>query len=84
MYHIGHIMAYNPKNKLRSFRRILTIYNEVKQEDIPDTFIVRKIFPKHHIFISYRTWMTIKGMKPSELQYDDDKEVSDPNQLSLF
>ncbi|WP_107039948.1 hypothetical protein [Brumimicrobium mesophilum] len=77
-------MAYNPKNKLKAFRRILQIYSEVKQEDIPDTFIVQKVFPKHHIYISYRTWMTIKGMKPSELQYEGDKDFVDPNQLSLF
>jgi len=77
-------MAYNPKNKLRAFRRILAIYSEVKQEDIPDTFIVAKVFPKHHIYISLRTWMTIKHLDPAELQYEGDKDFVDPNQLQLF
>ena len=70
-------MAYNKKNKLRNWRRIVEVYEEVKQDDIPDTFIVAKIFPKYNIFISIRTWVTIKGMKPSELDPEKD-------QLSLF
>ena len=70
-------MAYNSKNKHRQYLRIIEIYKAHKQEDIPDTFIVSKIFPKHNIFISYRTWNNIKGMKPSDLRAKD-------NQLSLF
>lgn len=49
------------------FKHILNVYQEVKQEDIPDTYIVSKVFPKYNIFISYRKRMHIKGMKPSEL-----------------
>ena len=68
-------MAYNSKNKKRQYRYIIDVYKQHKQDDIPDTFIVEKVFPKHNIFISYRTWNTIKGLKPSVLQN---------NQLSLF
>jgi hypothetical protein len=69
-------MAYNSNNKLRQFKHILDVYQAVKQEDIPDTFIVSKVFPKHNIFICYRKWMYIKGMKPSDL--------NPTNQMSLF
>lgn len=58
-------------------RYILSIYNKYKQEDIPDTRIVRNIFPRYGIFISYRQWMNIKGLRPS--QYDKSRM-----QLSLF
>lgn len=68
-------MAYNSTNKLKSFQHIIDEYNAIKQEDIPDTFIIKKEFPKKGIFISYRKWMYIKGMKPSDL---------DHNQLTLF
>lgn len=51
------------------------VYKSVKETDVPDTRILRSHFPKHGIFISYRQWMNIKGMKPSEY-----KQV----QLSLF
>jgi len=68
-------MAYTPRNKLKKFKYIIDVYNQVKQEDIPDTRIVANIFPKYGIFISRATWVKIKGMKPSEL--------SQP-QLSLF
>lgn len=59
-------MAYNRANRLKSVRRIIEIYNEVKKPELPDTQIVRIYFPQHQIFISYRTWMTIKNMKRSE------------------
>jgi hypothetical protein len=62
-------------NKKKQYRRILDVYKEHKQSDVPDTFIVRVIFPRHHIYISYVQWMRIKGRKPSEIQ--------EP-QLSLF
>ena len=39
-------MAYNRNNKLKEFNHILQVYKEVKQDDIPDTFIITKIFPK--------------------------------------
>lgn len=61
-------MAYNKANKIEQYRRILEVYNQVKQTDIPDTQIIRHTFPKYGIFISYRTFVTIKGMKPSELK----------------
>ena len=69
-------MAYNQRNKLKQYQRIIDIYNEIKQPDIPDTQIISKELPKHNVFISYRTWMSIKGMKPSELDYD--------GQLAMF
>ena len=65
-------MAYNRKNKAKEFKRILQIYTEVKQEDITDTYIVRVVFPKHGIYISYRKWMSVKGLKPSELKEMED------------
>lgn len=69
-------MAYNPRNKHRHYRYIVDVYSQLKQEDITDSFIIRVEFPKRGIFISYRTWMNIKGKKPSELNND--------NQLALF
>ena len=63
------------KNKKRQYRYIINIYDANKEEDIPDTFIVRRIFPKHGIFISYRQWSRIKHM-------DTERYIS--NQLSLF
>ena len=69
-------MAYNQNNKNKRSMYILDVYKSVKQQDIPDTYILRNIFPKHGIFISYKTWMQIKGAKPSQL--------APPNQLSLF
>jgi hypothetical protein len=68
-------MAYNNNNKNAQRRYILEVYNRIKQDDIPDTQIVRHKFKEHGIFISRRTWVTLKGMKPSELNSD---------QLSLF
>ena len=55
-------MAYNNKNYIKRARFIISVYNEVKNPDIPDTKIVNRIFPKHGINISYRQWMNIKGM----------------------
>lgn len=77
-------MAYNPRNKLKKYKRIIAVYNEVKQEDIPDTYIVKNIFPKYNIFISYRNWVHIKGLKPSELEYDEGNNNQSSNQLSMF
>lgn len=54
-------MAYNGLNKEKQNKHILDVYNSVKHHDVPDTFIVRNIFPKHNIFISYRTWIGIKN-----------------------
>jgi hypothetical protein len=71
-------MAYNSKNKNRERRHIIEVYNKYKQEDIPDTYIVRHKFKEHGIFISLRTWVSIKGMKPSELAEPNN------NQTTLF
>lgn len=54
-------MAYNKKNYYKKCLRIIEIYKAHKFEDVPDTRIVARVFPKHHINISYRTWMNIKG-----------------------
>lgn len=59
-------MAYNRSNKQKEINHIINVYQQVKQPDIPDTFILRNIFPKHNIFISLRTWVNYKGLKPSE------------------
>lgn len=56
-------MAYNSNNYYKKIKRIIQVYNEAKTPDIPDTFIVSKVFPKHDINISYRQWMNIKGMR---------------------
>ncbi|MCT3661062.1 hypothetical protein [Elizabethkingia anophelis] len=55
-------MAYNNKNYIKKARYIIDIYNEYKHADVPDTRIVRNIFPKYNIYLSYRQWMNIKGM----------------------
>ncbi|ADY51530.1 hypothetical protein Pedsa_0958 [Pseudopedobacter saltans DSM 12145] len=67
-------MAYHRTNYLKKVSHIMAVYQEVKEPDIPDTKIVAKVFPKHNIYISYRQWMNLKGLKPSEYK----------NQLSLF
>lgn len=55
-------MAYNNKNYIKKARYIIDVYNAHKHADVPDTRIVRNIFPKHNIYLSYRQWMNIKGM----------------------
>lgn len=77
-------MAYNKHNKLKRWKYIAEVYMKEKQEDIPDTFIVANVFPKYKIFISLRTWMTIKGMKPSEFETGQTEMFEDPNQTSMF
>lgn len=54
-------MAYNKNNYYKKCLRIIEVYNAHKHEDVPDTRIVKHIFPKFHINISYRQWMNIKG-----------------------
>lgn len=68
-------MAYNSNNKKAQYRYIIELYKSIKQEDIPDTQIIRHKFREKGIFISYRTWMNIKSKKPSELN---------DGQLTLF
>lgn len=60
-------MAYNNTNHLRKTRFIVDTYVSIKNEDIPDTYILKNEFPKHGIYISYRTWMNIKNMKNNQL-----------------
>ena len=66
-------MAYTRNNYIKHVRYIVGIYNSIKEYDKPDTFIVNHIFPKHNIFISYRTWMNIKNMKRSDMTPDPAK-----------
>ena len=54
-------MAYNGDNHLKKVEEIIAVYQEVKEYDIPDTFVVKKLFPKRGIYISYRTWHNIKS-----------------------
>lgn len=54
-------MAYNRNNHLKKIRYAVGVYNEHKHDDLPDTYIIRVIFPKHNIHIAYRTWMNWKG-----------------------
>lgn len=60
-------MAYNPTNRIRNINKIIAVYAEHKQYDVPDTRIVKNIFPKHGIHISYRSWMNIKNMRQKNL-----------------
>jgi hypothetical protein len=68
-------MAYNRNNYLKRARYIIGVYNDAKNPDIPDTQIVRNIFPKHNIHLSYRQWMNLKGLQIPKSQ---------TNQLNLF
>lgn len=68
-------MAYHRRNYLKKVEHIMQVYRDAKERDVPDTRILRTVFPENKIYISYRQWMNIKGMKPSEYQQ---------NQLSLF
>ncbi|TDX86194.1 hypothetical protein [Epilithonimonas xixisoli] len=54
-------MAYNRNNQIKRLQYIISVYQQYKHSDVPDTHILRIHFPKHHIFISYRQWMNIKG-----------------------
>lgn len=71
-------MAYTRHNYIKWIRSVVAIYNQHKEYDVPDTQIVRNVFPKHNIFISYRTWMSIKGTPLTAAQ------ATNENQLSLF
>ena len=71
-------MEYNSTNYFKKAREIVAVYKLVKTDDIPDTHIVRVIFPQKKIYLSYRQWMNIKGTPiPAEV-------LSNPNQLALF
>lgn len=56
-------MVYNRNNYLKQVKQIIDIYSRIKKSHVPDTYIVRVEFPKYGIFISYRKWMNIKGLK---------------------
>jgi hypothetical protein len=72
------LMAYTRHNYIKWIRSIVSIYNQHKEYDVPDTQIVKNIFPKHNIFISYRTWVRIKGTPLAV------NATVPENQLSLF
>jgi len=68
-------MAYNKNNYNKRAQFIIDVYKSAKHDDVPDTKIIRTVFPKFNIYLSYRQWMNIKGMPiPKEHL----------NQLSLF
>jgi hypothetical protein len=69
-------MAYHNGNYLKKIETIRSVYNEVKESDKPDSFIVRKIFPQRNINISYSCWMFIKHYGKSR--------KGETNQLNLF
>lgn len=69
-------MAYHNGNYLKKIETIRSVYYEVKEADKPDSFIVRNIFPKRNINISYRCWMFIKHYGKSNTQSNQ--------QLNLF
>jgi hypothetical protein len=64
-------------NKQKYREHVMNIYAQVKQEDIADSYIVRIIFPKHHIYVSYNTFMRIKHPQGK-------KKIVDTNQISIF
>ena len=72
-------MPYVRDNYNKKAQYIREVYLSVKEEDIPDTKIVRSIFPKFKIYINYRQWMNIKSMKINRSE-----EEINPNQLALF
>ncbi|MGE0931679.1 hypothetical protein [Peijinzhouia sedimentorum] len=69
-------MAYNRDNYIKFAKHVREVYHSVKEEDIPDTRIVKHIFPAHNIFLSYRQWMNIKALRMNR--------NSDKQQISLF
>jgi hypothetical protein len=54
-------MAYNKRNYLKKVQYIMSVYQGHKYADVSDASILRNIFPKHNIHISYRQWMNIKS-----------------------
>ena len=63
---LSNSMAYNNRNYHRRVQYIVKVYQEAKERDIPDTRILQSVFPSYGIHLSYRQWMNIKSMKPSE------------------
>lgn len=69
-------MAYNRRNYVKRAKYIISVYNQYKHVDVPDTRILSNYFPQHNIFISYRQWMNIKGMVIPKVENEE--------QLTLF
>lgn len=59
-------MAYNRHNQQKRVNYVMEKYNELKERDVPDTRILKRLAADYKIFISYRTLMYYKGLKPSE------------------
>jgi hypothetical protein len=53
-------MAYNSNNHNKFVQKAINVYKLFENSDRPDTYIVRKEFPKFGIHITYRTWMNFK------------------------
>jgi len=70
------IFVIMSENHIKRIRYVNEVYQQHKEIDVPDTKILRTVFPKHNIFISYRQWMRYKSMPMKALQ--------PLNQLSLF
>jgi hypothetical protein len=64
------------ENHIKRIRYANEIYQQHKEIDVPDTKILRTVFPKYNIFISYRQWMRYKNIPM--------KNLRPFNQLSLF
>ena len=77
LYVHTHSLAYNSRNHQKNVEMIIRLYLLVKEHDVPDTKIIRHIFPKHGVFISYRTLMYYKRIK---LRTAVDNKI----QLNLF
>lgn len=69
---------YTRHNYIKWIKSVIAVYQQHKHPDVPDTHIVRHVFPKHNIFISYRAWMNIKGTPLTATP------PPDPHQMSLF
>lgn len=70
------IVAYNRNNHKKRVAYIVSVYNDHKHHDVPDTYILRNVFPKFNIYLSYRQWMNYKNMPA--------REVQNTGQLRLF
>jgi len=60
------LMAYNRHNQQKRVNHVMEKYKALKESDVPDTRVLKRLANDHNIHISYRTLMNYKGMKPSE------------------
>jgi hypothetical protein len=60
-------MAYSDAYHKRRVAYIMDVYSREKHYDIPDSFIVARVFPKYGIFISYSQFMNYKGNRSRPL-----------------